>query len=146
MVIARKEENVRTKKNQPLYLQLVDMLELEIRNSMSPNDKLLSERELSTTYDVSRITVRQALKELESRGLIYKKQGKGTYVSEIKGPTTDLASAYSFTEHMKELEDELLKLRIENAFLKELRRLRLEDEAKMRERQKSSAVSEDSSN
>ena len=49
-------------------------------------------------------------------------------------------------EHIKELEDELLKLRIENAFLKELRRLRLEDEAKMRERQKSSAVSEDSSN
>ena len=49
-------------------------------------------------------------------------------------------------EHVRELEDELLKLRIENAFLKELRRLRLEDEAKMRERQKSSAVSEDSSN
>ena len=48
-------------------------------------------------------------------------------------------------EHIKELEDELLKLRIENAFLKELRRLRLEDEAKMRERQESSTVSEDSS-
>ena len=49
-------------------------------------------------------------------------------------------------EHVRELEYELLKLRIENAFLKELRRLRLEDEAKMRERQESSAVSEDSSN
>ena len=49
-------------------------------------------------------------------------------------------------EHVKELEDELLKLRIENAFLKELRRLRLEDEAKMRERRESSTVSEDSSN
>ncbi|WP_288946018.1 transposase, partial [uncultured Megasphaera sp.] len=35
-------------------------------------------------------------------------------------------------EHVKELEDELLKLRIENAVLKELRRLRLEDEAKRR--------------
>ena len=49
-------------------------------------------------------------------------------------------------EHVRELEDELLKLRIENAFLKELRRLRLEDEAKMRERHESSVVSEDSSN
>jgi len=49
-------------------------------------------------------------------------------------------------EHMKELEDELLKLRIENAFLKELRRLRLEDDAKMRERLESSVVSEDNSN
>lgn len=46
-------------------------------------------------------------------------------------------------EHVKELEDELLKLRIENAFLKELRRLRLEDEAKMRERRESSSASED---
>lgn len=48
-------------------------------------------------------------------------------------------------EHIKELEDELLKLRIENAFLKELRRLRLEDEAKMRERRSSSTVSEENS-
>ena len=48
-------------------------------------------------------------------------------------------------EHIKELEDELLKLRIENAFLKELRRLRLEDEAEMRERRESLTVSEDSS-
>ena len=49
-------------------------------------------------------------------------------------------------EHVKELEDELLKLRIENAFLKELRRLRLEDEAKMRDVQESSTVSEENSN
>ena len=49
-------------------------------------------------------------------------------------------------EHVKELEDELLKLRIENAFLKELRRLRLEDEAKMRERHSSSTASGESSN
>lgn len=49
-------------------------------------------------------------------------------------------------EHVKELEDELLKLRIENAVLKELRRLRLEDEAKRRGLRTSSSVSEDNSN
>lgn len=49
-------------------------------------------------------------------------------------------------EHVKELEDELLKLRIENAFLKELRRLRLEDEAKMKERRSSSTASGENSN
>ena len=49
-------------------------------------------------------------------------------------------------EYVKELEDELLKLKIENAFLKELRRLRLEDEAKMRERHSSSTTSEENSN
>ena len=49
-------------------------------------------------------------------------------------------------EHIKELEDELLKLRIENAYLKELRRLRLEEEALLRKQRESSTVSEDISN
>lgn len=48
-------------------------------------------------------------------------------------------------EYIRELEGELQKLRLENAFLKEWRRLRLEDETKMRELRKSSAVSEDHS-
>ena len=56
------------------------------------------------------------------------------------------SSVNTSPEHVRELEDELLKLRIENAFLKELRRLRLEDEAKMRELRKSSPVSEEHSN
>ena len=55
------------------------------------------------------------------------------------------ATVDTSVEHIKELEDELLKLRIENAFLKELRRLRLEDEAKMRERRSSFTASEEHS-
>ena len=50
------------------------------------------------------------------------------------------------TEHIKELEDELLKLRIENAYLKELRRLRLEEEALLKKQRESSTASEDNSN
>ena len=67
-------------------------------------------------------------------------KSKNTKIVPLEEPSVDTSA-----EHVKELEDELLKLRIENAFLKELRRLRLEDEAKTRERQESSAVSEDSS-
>ena len=37
-------------------------------------------------------------------------------------------------EYVKELEDQLLQLRIENAFLKEARRLRLAEEAEMKRR------------
>ena len=48
--------------------------------------------------------------------------------------------------HIKELEDENLKLRIENAYLKELRRLRLEEETLLKKQRESSTVSEDSSN
>ena len=50
------------------------------------------------------------------------------------------------TEHIKQLEDELLKLRIENAFLKELRRLRLEEETLLKKQRESSTASEENSN
>ena len=49
-------------------------------------------------------------------------------------------------EHIKQLEDENLKLRIENAYLKELRRLRLEEEALLKKQRELSTVSEESSN
>ena len=49
-------------------------------------------------------------------------------------------------ERVKQLEDELLKLRIENAYLKELRRLRLEEEALLKKRRELSTVSEESLN
>ena len=49
-------------------------------------------------------------------------------------------------ERVKQLEDELLKLRIENAYLKELRRLRLEEEALLRKQRESSTASEENSN
>ena len=52
-------------------------------------------------------------------------KGRKKTLDNIKKGVTDTS-----VEHVKELEDELLKLKIENAFLKELRRLRLEDEAK----------------
>ena len=79
-----------------------------------------------------------------------KKKGRKTKVSSTshtKNTTSnETVSVDTSVEHVKQLEDELLKLRIENAFLKELRRLRLEDEAKMKDLQESSTASEDSLN
>ena len=49
------------------------------------------------------------------------------------------------SEYVKKLEKELLHLKIENAYLKELRRLRLEDAQKQKELQESSTVSEKNS-
>ena len=59
---------------------------------------------------------------------------------------TEEAPVDKSAKHVKELEDELLKLRIENAFLKELRRLRLEEEALLRKQRESSTASEENSN
>ena len=49
-------------------------------------------------------------------------------------------------EYVQELEEELLKCRIEDAYLKELRRLRLEEETLLKEQRESSTASEENSN
>ena len=59
--------------------------------------------------------------------------------------TIDETLVDTSAERVKQLEDELLKLRIENAYLKELRRLRLEEEALLKKQRESSTVSEESS-
>lgn len=56
-----------------------------------------SERELMTEQNVSRITVRKAVEELEQEGYLYKVQGKGTYVRGEK-KNQDLFSLTSCTE------------------------------------------------
>lgn len=56
---------------------------------------------------------------------------------------TETTPVDTSAEHVKQLEDELLKLRIENAYLKELRRLRLEEETLLKKKRESSTVSEE---
>ena len=63
-----------------------------------------------------------------------------------KSKQIEYTPADTSAEHIKELEDELLRLRIENAYLKELRRLRLEEETLRKKQRESFTVSEESSN
>lgn len=69
----------------PLYYQLKELLKEKIKDgSWEEGLKVPSERELMETYSVSRATVRKALSELMMEGLIYSKQGVGTFVSRSK--------------------------------------------------------------
>lgn len=87
----------------PLYYQLMEIIIGEIESGkLREHDQLLSERELCEKYEISRATVRQAIQELEKEGYLYKKHGKGTFVSPKK-VKQDLVRFYSFTEEMKKL-------------------------------------------
>ncbi|MGR5874663.1 GntR family transcriptional regulator [Bacillus pacificus] len=85
----------------PLYYQLMDIIVEQIETgNLQEHDKLPSERELCEIHDVSRTTVRQTMQELEKEGYIYKKHGKGSFVSP-RVFNQSLVRFYSFTEEMK---------------------------------------------
>lgn len=86
-----------------LYSQLEDVFINNIKNVMWKIDmKIPTERELCQMFSVSRITVRQALKALEDKGYIHRKQGKGTFVTAPKYEQR-LNSFYSFSEEIRKL-------------------------------------------
>jgi GntR family transcriptional regulator len=67
-----------------LYQQIVDGLKCEISEGrLAPGTPLPSFRGLAEELLVSVITVKRAYEELEREGLIYRRQGVGTFVSDI---------------------------------------------------------------
>ena len=80
------------------------------RGVYKPGDKLPTEREMCALFNVSRITVRQALAELENDGWVRRTQGRGTF---LRHPDRNkerrraekfeqpLNSHYSFSEELK---------------------------------------------
>lgn len=87
----------------PLYDQLATILITYIEKNLAVDEKMISEREICEKYNVSRTTVRYALEELEKMGFIYKRHGKGTFVSGLWKEKQNLSDFYSFTEQMKQL-------------------------------------------
>lgn len=63
-----------------IFEQLESML---IEGTWKPGDKIPSENELSETFGVSRMTVRQALQKMKALGLIETRSGSGSYVRQV---------------------------------------------------------------
>jgi len=83
-----------------LYIQLTRILLDEIRSgNWKLNDRIPSEDELSRQFNVSKITVRQAVTNLTSDGYLNKIQGKGTFVTSVQ-PVVGVAMRTIFTEEM----------------------------------------------
>lgn len=65
----------------PVYLELAERLEAAVlRGEYRPGDRLPSERKLSETHSVNRHTAGQALRHLQSKGLVIRTRGRGTIV------------------------------------------------------------------
>lgn len=67
-----------------LTYQITEFLRSRILSEYKPGDLLPSEKELIMEFEVSSITVKNALEILVNEGLIYRKRGKGTFVAEKK--------------------------------------------------------------
>jgi GntR family transcriptional regulator len=61
--------------------------------------KLVNEQELATRFDVSRLTVREAVAALVTTGYLERRHGSGTYVVGVPGPRHALDATLSYT-HM----------------------------------------------
>ena len=85
----------------PLYVQVANIITENIRNGYLPEGTLIpSESQLMDHYNVSRITVRNAMLRLEYQGDIFKVHGRGSFVApkkfvEVPSPTA------SFEEQMR---------------------------------------------
>jgi len=71
-------------KTKRLYEEIVDQIkQLITGGELKPGDKLLSERELADKLQVSRVSVREAIRALEMLGFIEIRQGEGTFVRDV---------------------------------------------------------------
>ena len=73
--------------------------QLILRGILRPGDRLPSERELSERMGVSRPSLREAVAELQARGLLATRAGAGIYVADVLGSAFSPALIQLFSDH-----------------------------------------------
>jgi GntR family transcriptional regulator len=67
-----------------LYVQVRETIRDQIQSGiLEPGHKLPSEDELAANFGVSRMTVRQGISDLTDEGMLYRRRGIGTFVSQF---------------------------------------------------------------
>ncbi|MED3760484.1 GntR family transcriptional regulator [Peribacillus frigoritolerans] len=85
----------------PIYFQIEEQIKRKIENGeFQAHDALPSEREYAEQFEISRMTVRQAINNLVNDGYLYRQKGRGTFVADKK-LEQQLNGLTSFTEDMK---------------------------------------------
>ena len=87
---------------EPFFAQIKEALRKWISHglrdgSLSPGDRVPSERELSDHLNVSQITVKRALNELQREGTLQRIQGRGTFITRPRKLILGLERFYSLT-------------------------------------------------
>ena len=98
----------------PLYFQLKEVLKKHIMDgSWALDSPIPTERDICDIFRVSRTTVRQAMSELVNEGLLYRSQGRGTFVAKQKLKERFIQQNIGFYEEMTSkglrLESEVLE-------------------------------------
>jgi GntR family transcriptional regulator len=84
----------------PIYYQLKQgIVNLIESGALQPKDPIPSENALSQVYDISPMTVRQAMAELVNEGYVHRKRGLGTFVS-VRRMQRQIEQLTSFSEDM----------------------------------------------
>lgn len=73
------ENSIRATKISDIIAKRLESMILE--GSLAPGQKMPPERELAQQFEVSRPSLREALQKLEAKGLVLRKQGGGTFIS-----------------------------------------------------------------
>ena len=93
--------------SRPSYLQVADRLRAAILDGrLAANEQLPTQKTLAGQYGVAVETVKRALGELRSEGLIVTRQGKGSYVRSASPVGSD-AEPVAIVAAVAELRDEL---------------------------------------
>ena len=83
------------KKNVPLYEQVTDNIRAEISSGkLKPQDRLDSHKILAKKYGVSLITIKRALSDLATEGVVYSRGRVGTYVEENGSRKSSIRSSF----------------------------------------------------
>jgi GntR family transcriptional repressor for pyruvate dehydrogenase complex len=93
-----------------VYEEVAKQIERLILNKLHPGDKLPSERELAEMLQVSRSSIRDAIRGLELMGLVEPRQGSGTIVRELSAESLVNPFANAL-KRRQELVSELLDFR-----------------------------------
>ena len=92
--------------NTPIYLQLIDMIKLQIiSGQLQPGEKLPSVRALAAQLAINPNTIQRAYNELEGEGYIYSVPGKGSFAA--GNPGADEARRKELETQVRELVAEL---------------------------------------